>query len=144
VIGDQSKTPAGLQYTVLPFTPWVGLDSYAGPVGSQVRFVGGSFAPNEIVNVHLGDAKGKVVLSMTADYEGKFALSDAYTVEETGGGDVTFALVGEVSGGQAVAKYKLTREGESGGAPADERPRPTGTPAGAPAPAATPSPAPGR
>ena len=139
VVGDQSNSPAELEYTVLPFSPWAGMDSYAGPVGSQVRFIGGSFAPDEIVNVHLGDTKGRVVLSVTADEEGKFALSDPYTVEASGGGDVSFALVGEISGGQAVVKYKLTESGGPGGAPADERPSeaPAATPA-APVSTATP------
>jgi len=118
VVGDKSKTPVTVEYTVLPFTPWAGLSTYSGPVGSSVSFLGGSFAPGEIVDVHLGDATGKVVLSTTTDDEGKFPLTDPYTIAG-GEPDVTFTLVGETSHGSVAVKYTVLPAGEGG--PANEK-----------------------
>lgn len=122
VLGDKSKTPVTVEYTVLPFTPWAGLSAYAGPVGSQVSFLGGDFAPGEIVDVHLGDARGRVVVSATADDEGKFPLTDAYTIE-AGATEVTFTLVGETSQAVVTAKFKVTPGAAGEAGPADEKPQ---------------------
>lgn len=119
VVGEESKTPVTVEYTVLPFTPWAGLSSYAGPVGSQVSFIGGSFAPGEIVDVHLGDARGRVILSVTTDDEGKFPLTGPYTVE-AGAPEVTFTLVGETSHGSVTTKFKVVEGGPGESEPAHE------------------------
>lgn len=120
VVGDRSKTPVTVEYTVLPFTPWAGLSAYSGPVGSKVSFIGGSFAPGEIVDVHLGDASGKVVVSATADDEGKFPLTDPFVIP-AGAPDVSFTLVGETSKASVTVKFAVTSGSAGEGGPADEK-----------------------
>ncbi|HEX2987134.1 MAG TPA: hypothetical protein VHS06_03075, partial [Chloroflexota bacterium] len=75
--GDQTKTPAITDVSIVGFHPWVVLDNYSPGPEEQVGFAGSDFAPGETVYVFLNDLKSGPVDSVEVASDGSFKAPGA-------------------------------------------------------------------
>ncbi len=110
-MGEQSRTPNEVAFTVLPYAPIVEPSTYGGFPGTSVSFYGSGFARNEVVHIYVGYAKGnqgKMVGCFQADDKGNAAAVGSYLIPGDAQGALGFALVGAKSGGVGAASVKVS------------------------------------
>lgn len=105
--GEQSGVVVSEDFNVLPLDPWVGLDNYAGPPGTVVRFRGLGFAVGERVTIHLADPSSPPIASGQTDSEGEFGWIGMATVPIDSTKNVTFHAVGESSHAKASVTFSV-------------------------------------
>ena len=116
--GAQSRARISQNFSVIggQNNAWLVLSQYAGAPGARIYFSGGGFGSGEKVTVHLGDRGGPEVASAETAADGSFERVGPTTVPANGNEDVGFTIVGEASGAEARATFKVLR--------APEQPRP--------------------
>jgi len=107
VIGEQSNLGVSQNFNVLALKPWVGLDVYAGPPGTTVRFRGVGFAANEKVTIHLASPNSPPVASAQTNENGEFGWAGTAMVPVDSVRDVTFYATGEGSHSQASVDFSV-------------------------------------
>lgn len=110
-MGEQSRAPDAVNFTVLPYTPVVEASTYGGLPGMTISFYGTGFAHNEVVHVYAGHTKstlGTMVSCFQADNKGNAAAQGSYLIPGNAQGTLGFALVGAKSGGVGVASLNIS------------------------------------
>ncbi|MGE5619001.1 MAG: hypothetical protein ACM3US_07040 [Sphingomonadaceae bacterium] len=105
--GRSSGATAVAEYNVVGANPWLELSSYSGFAGSPVTASGGGFAAGERITLHLGEAGGQVVAEGVAALDGSYRGLGPVTTPTDAAGQVTLVVVGESSGTQATATFKI-------------------------------------
>jgi hypothetical protein len=150
-VGDESRASVDSGFTVLPYNPTAQASTYGAMPGTNISFYATGFAKNEVVEVYTGRGKGAngtLVTAFRVNSKGSAANAGNYILPN-GGGATTFTLVGQLSGGVAVAKVNVTAPPMGGQVNVPSQPpyvlppslggKPTAqpsAPAGAPAPKA--------
>jgi serine/threonine protein phosphatase PrpC len=110
-MGEQSRAPNAVAFTVEPYLPIVQASTYGGLPGMTISFYGTGFARNEVVHVYAGHTKstmGTMVSCFQVDGTGSAAAAGSYLIPGDAQGTLTFALVGAKSGGVGVASLNIT------------------------------------
>lgn len=107
LMGDASGARLMQGFSVVRIQPFLGLDVYAGPPGTVVRFRGLGFAAGENVKIHLGNREGPTVATARTDLEGRFAASTPTGVPGGTTQDVAFTAIGEESGVEAQVRFQV-------------------------------------
>jgi hypothetical protein len=110
-MGEQSRAPNAVNFTVLPYAPQVQPSTYGGFPGTTITFFGTGFARNEVVHVYAGHTKstmGTMISCFKADDKGNAAAVGSYLIPGDTQGTLGFALVGAQSGGVGVASVNIT------------------------------------
>jgi len=106
-MGEQSRTPLTVAFTVLPYTPTVQPSTYGGFPGTTVSFYATGFAGDEVVHVYMGhthDSSGTMVSCFRTDDKGNAGAAGSYLIPGSAQvGKLVFALVGSMSGGIGLA-----------------------------------------
>jgi len=106
-MGEQSRTPTSVAFTVLPYMPAVETSTYGGFPGTTVTFYATGFASDEVVHVYLGHMQGNasnMVSCFRTDDRGNAGAAGSYVVPgNVQVGKLVFALVGSKSGGIGLA-----------------------------------------
>jgi hypothetical protein len=108
-VGQLSRASVSSGFIILPYSPQAQASTYAALPGTTVSFYGKGFAPNEVVLVYAGGARGhggKLVTAFRADAHGSASAAGSYVVP-SGVGQVGFTLIGHQSGGTARAKISV-------------------------------------
>jgi hypothetical protein len=90
--------------------PQAQTSTYGAMPGTTISFYVSGFAANEVVYIYQGRAKnnaGTLVGAFRVNAQGSAANVGSYMIPN-GGGGLTFALVGQKSGGVATATIKVT------------------------------------
>ena len=109
-VGDESRASVDSGFTVLPYNPSAQASTYGAMPGTNISFYATGFAANEVVEVYTGRGKGSngtLVTAFRVDSRGSAADAGSYILPN-GGGATAFTLVGQLSGGVAVAKVTVT------------------------------------
>jgi hypothetical protein len=110
-MGEQSRAPNAVNFTVLPYTPIITPSTYGGFPGTTITFFATGFAKNEVVYVYAGhtkSAKGNMVSCFQSDGKGNAAGVGSYLIPGNAQGQLGFALVGAKSGGVGVATVNVS------------------------------------
>jgi hypothetical protein len=110
-MGEQSRAPESVSFTVLPYSPVVEPSTYGGLPGTAISFYVNGFASNEIVHVYAGHTKstlGTMVACFQTDGKGKAVNAGSYVIPGSAQGALGFALVGEKSGGVGTASVNVS------------------------------------
>ena len=105
-MGEQSRTPTTVAFTVLPYTPTAEASTYGGFPGTTVSFYATGFASNEVVHVYLGHTQGNagnMVSCFRTNDRGSAGAAGSYVIPGNAQGKLVFALVGTKSGGVGLA-----------------------------------------
>jgi hypothetical protein len=109
-VGNESRAEVGSGFTVLPYNPSAQASTYGAMPGTNISFYATGFAKNEVVEVYTGRGKGAngtLVTAFRVNSKGSAADAGNYILPN-GGGATAFTLVGQLSGGVAVAKVNVT------------------------------------
>jgi serine/threonine protein phosphatase PrpC len=109
-VGEQSRAPDAVAFTVLPYAPVVQPSTYGGFPGTTITFYASGFARNEVVHVYSGHTKGNLgsmVSCFQTNDKGAAAAVGSYLIPGDAQGAVGFALVGARSGGVGVASINV-------------------------------------
>jgi hypothetical protein len=109
-MGEQSRTPITVAFTVLPYTPTAMASTYGGFPGTTVSFYASGFASNEVVHVYLGHMQGasNMVSCFRTDDRGNAGAAGSYVIPGNAQtGKMVFALVGTMSGGVGLATMTI-------------------------------------
>jgi hypothetical protein len=109
-MGEQSRAPNAVNFTVLPYSPQVQPSTYGGFPGTTITFFGAGFARNEVVHVYAGHTKstmGTIVSCFKTDDKGNAGAAGSYLIPGDAQGTLGFALVGAQSGGMGVASVDI-------------------------------------
>jgi hypothetical protein len=109
-VGDESRAEVDSGFTVLPYMPTAQASTYGAMPGTSISFYGSGFAANEVVYVYVGRGKGSngtLVSAFRVSSKGSAAGQGDYVIPN-GGGSLAFTMVGQESGGTAVAKVTVT------------------------------------
>src|SRR5262249_36117801 len=82
-MGEQSRAPLAVAFTVLPYSPLVQPSTYGGFPGTTITFYAAGFARSEIVHVYVGHTKsttGTLVNCFQADDRGNAAAVGSYQI----------------------------------------------------------------
>jgi hypothetical protein len=110
-MGEQSRAPNAVSFTVLPYSPQVQPSTYGGFPGTTITFFGTGFARNEVVHIYAGHTKstmGTMVNCFKTDDKGNAAAVGSYLIPGDAQGTLGFALVGAQSGGVGVASVDIS------------------------------------
>ncbi len=110
-MGEQSRAPETVSFTVLPYSPQVEPSTYGGFPGTTISFFATGFARGEVVHVyvvHNKGEKGNMVACFQTDNKGNAGAVGSYLIPGNAQGTVGFTLVGATSGGVGVASVKVT------------------------------------
>ncbi len=110
-MGEQSRSPNEVAFTIMPYAPIVEPSTYGGFPGTTITFFGTGFARNEVVHIYTGNAKGAhgaMVGCFQADDRGNAAAVGSYLIPGDAQGAVGFTLVGAKSGGVGVASLNVS------------------------------------
>lgn len=105
--GRSSGATAVAEFNVVGANPWLELSSYSGFAGSPVTAGGGGFAAGERITLHMGNAGGPMVAEGTAGPDGAYRGLGPVSTPPDAEGQLTFVAVGESSGTQATATFKV-------------------------------------
>jgi hypothetical protein len=105
--GDQSKTPAITDVSIVGFHPWVVLDNYSPGPEEQVGFGGTDFAPGEKVYVFLNDLKSGPVDSVQVGADGSFKAPGALKLSAGMQGKQKLLFVGSQTQMAAEADFEV-------------------------------------
>lgn len=110
-IGQQSHTPATVNFDVLPYTPNAQPSTYGGRPGTAVTFYVGGFARNEVVHVYVGATRnnpGTMVGCFKTDGQGNAMSVGSYVIPaDAHPGQLSFTLTGSKSGASAQATIQV-------------------------------------
>jgi serine/threonine protein phosphatase PrpC len=109
-MGEQSRAPNAVTFTVLPYSPIVQPSTYGGFPGTTISFYATGFARDEVVHVYAGHTKssmGTMVGCFQANDRGSAAAVGSYLIPGDAQGTLGFALVGAKSGGVGVASINV-------------------------------------
>jgi len=109
-VGQLSRASVSSGFIILPYSPQAQASTYAALPGTTVSFYGKGFAPNEVVLVYAGGARGHggmLVTAFRADSHGSASAAGSYVVPSGVGPQVGFTLIGHQSGGTARAKISV-------------------------------------
>lgn len=110
-MGEQSRAPDAVAFTVLPYSPIVQPSTYGGFPGTTISFYATGFAHNEVVHIFAGHTKGtlgNMVGCFQTNEKGAAAAVGSYMIPGDAQGALGFALVGTKSGGVGVASINVT------------------------------------
>ena len=110
-MGEQSRAPDSVNFTILPYSPVVEPSTYGGLPGTAISFYVTGFAPNEVVHVYAGHTKstlGNMVGCFQTNGQGKAADVGSYLIPGNAQGALGFALVGAKSGGVGTASVNVS------------------------------------
>lgn len=107
--GQRSGAVVTRDFAVIAPHPWIDLSSYSGYAGTGVTVKGGGFAAGERVTLHLGSASGPVVGEVVADEQGRYQGLGPAQVPADAEQAVVFVALGESSGAQASATFKVQK-----------------------------------
>jgi hypothetical protein len=110
-MGEQSRAPETVSFTVLPYSPLIEPSTYGGLPGTAISFYVSGFAPSEIVHVYAGHTKsttGNMVACFQTDGQGRAVNVGSYVIPGSAQGALGFALIGEKSGGVGTASVNVT------------------------------------
>jgi hypothetical protein len=110
-MGEQSRAPETVTFTVLPYSPLVEPSTYGGLPGTAISFYVSGFAASEIVHVYAGHTKstmGNMVGCFQTDGQGKAVNVGSYVIPGSAQGTLGFALVGAKSGGVGTASVNVS------------------------------------
>jgi hypothetical protein len=141
-VGELSRASVSSGFIVLPYTPMAQASTYGALPGTTVSFYAKGYAPNEVVLVYVGGARGhggQLVTAFRVDSQGSASAAGSYVVPSGVGPAVGFTLVGQKSGG--TAKAKLSVGAAAGSVTVPPQPRYTLPPSLGGKPPATHSPA---
>ena len=97
LLGKSSRAPVRVPFSVLAFSPWIGLSSYTPQPEQSIGVVGHDFAPGERVAVFLDTDRGRPLSQATADPTGVFRLDSALIVPYDRRGKFPVVAVGTLS-----------------------------------------------
>ena len=106
LVGRRSRAPVRVPFSVLAFTPWMGLTNYTPQPEQSVGVTGHDFAPGESVAIFLDEARGQPVARATVDKKGTFQVDPALEIPYDRRGKVNLVAVGTSS--QSTATATLT------------------------------------
>jgi hypothetical protein len=104
-IGNQSRAATTSGFSVLPYMPSAQGSTYGAMPGTTISFYATGFAANEVVLVYA--AHNQLITAFRVDGKGSANNAGSYLVP-TGVNGLRFTLVGQKSGGTAVASVKVT------------------------------------
>ena len=110
-MGEQSRAPNAVSFTILPYAPIVQASTYGGLPGTTVTFYGAGFARNEVVHVYVGHTKGaagNLVSCFQVNDKGAAASAGSYLIPGNAQGALGFTLVGMKSKGVGVASVNVS------------------------------------
>jgi hypothetical protein len=110
-MGEQSRAPETVTFTVLPYSPLVEPSTYGGLPGTAISFYVSGFAPSEVVHVYAGHTKstlGNMVGCFETNGQGRAVNVGSYVIPGSAQGALGFALVGAKSGGVGTASVNVT------------------------------------
>lgn len=110
-MGEQSRTPNSVSFTVQPYAPQVEPSTYGGFPGTTITFFATGFAHNEVVHVYVvrnKGEKGNMVACFQTDGKGNAGGVGSYLIPGDTQGTVGFTLVGAKSGGVGNASVKIS------------------------------------
>lgn len=105
--GKTSGGEVARDFSVVAPSPWVELSSYAGFAGAAVVARGGGFAAGERVTLHVGSASSPAVATTVTNEDGHYVGLGPGVVPSDAVQEVTFVVVGESSGAQGEATFKV-------------------------------------
>jgi hypothetical protein len=110
-IGEESRAAVDSGFDVLPYSPVAEASTYGAMPGTSISFYASGFAANEVVKVYLGRGQGdsgQLVSAFRVNSLGSAAAAGSYVIPNGTGPGLYFTLVGQESGGSAVAKVSVT------------------------------------
>jgi hypothetical protein len=110
-IGDESRASVDSGFDVLPYSPVAQASTYGAMPGTSISFYASGFAANEVVMVYLGRGQGnsgQLVSAFRVNSHGSAAAAGSYVIPNGTGPGLYFTMVGQESGGSAVAKVSVT------------------------------------
>ena len=111
-MGEQSRAPSVVSFTVLPYMPSVQPSTYGGFPGTTVTFYATGFARNEVVYVYVGriqNSAGDMVSCFHTDDKGNAGAAGSYVIPGNAQvGPLVFTLIGSESGGIATAAMQVS------------------------------------
>jgi hypothetical protein len=111
-IGEQSRAPDAVTFTILPYSPIVQPSTFGAFPGTTVSFFVSAFARNEVVHVYAGRSRssmGTMVSCFLTDAHGSASGVGSYLIPGSAqAGPLGFALVGEKSGGVGLASVNVS------------------------------------
>jgi|HubBroStandDraft_1064217.scaffolds.fasta_scaffold08229_5 hypothetical protein len=110
-VGAESRASVTSGFTVEAYNPSAEASTYGALPGTSVSFYADGFASNEVVLVYLTGVQGstsQLVTAFRVDSKGAAANAGSYVVPSGVGPELHFNLVGQKSGGTAVAKLAVT------------------------------------
>jgi hypothetical protein len=111
-VGEQSRVPSTVSFTVLPYTPSIQPSTYGGFPGTTVSFYAAGFARNEVVHVYVGrtqNSMGTLVSCFRTDDKGNAGAAGSYVVPGNAQpGTLVFTLMGGKSGGIGTASMHVS------------------------------------
>ncbi len=111
--GQSSGSETVAEFNVVAANPWLELNNYSGFAGTPVMAHGGGFAARERIVLHVGSTSGPVVAETVAAEDGSYSGLGPVSTPADAQGQVTFVAVGESSGAQATAVFKIVEPFES-------------------------------
>jgi serine/threonine protein phosphatase PrpC len=105
-IGEQSRAPTTIGFTILPYTPIAQASIYGGLPGTTLSFYASNFARNEVVHVYIGRGQGgggNMVACFQTNGKGQAGAAGSYVIPGNAQGKLVFTLVGSESGASAAA-----------------------------------------
>ncbi len=109
-MGEQSRAPNAVNFTVLPYSPVIQPSTYGGFPGTTISFYVAGFARSEVVHVYAGHTKstmGTMIGCFQTNDRGSAAAVGSYLIPGDAQGTLGFALVGAKSGGVGVASINV-------------------------------------
>lgn len=110
-MGEQSRAPDAVSFTVLPYAPVVQPSTYGGLPGTTIAFFVSGFARDEVVHVYAGHTQssmGTLAGCFRTDDQGNASAAGSYLIPgSTSPGVLGFALVGAQSGGVGLASVNV-------------------------------------
>lgn len=97
LVGRTSRAPVRVPFSVLAFTPWLGLSSYTPQPEQSISVVGHDFAPGERVAIFLDSDRDRPLAQATADRTGVFHASSAIEIPYDRRGKTRVVAVGTLS-----------------------------------------------
>jgi hypothetical protein len=110
-IGDESRAAVDSGFDVLPYSPVAQASTYGAMPGTSISFYASGFAANEVVMVYLGRGQGnsgQLVSAFRVNTHGSAAAAGTYVIPNGAGPGLYFTMVGQESGGSAIAKVSVT------------------------------------
>ncbi len=103
LVGRRSRAPVRVPFSVLAFSPWLGLSSYTPQPEQTIDVTGHDFAPGERVAIFLDSDRGWPVSQATVDRSGTFHAHSAVEIPYDRRGKTEIVAVGTESQTEAAA-----------------------------------------